>query len=79
MKDTVITAKNKRRELFTFLVCLAAAVIVNTSCIIYFDTQWIELFTQIGYTFCIAAILYVLSWVVRLIWRLFHRKFNFFG
>lgn len=78
MKDTVITAKNKRRELFVFLACLAAAVIVNASCIIYFDTQWIELFTQFGYAFCVAASLYVLSWVVRLIWRLFRRRFNIF-
>ena len=49
MKDTVITADVKRRELWTLLACFVVANVVNWVAIIKFATPWYEVFSQIGY------------------------------
>ena len=73
MKDTLITARRKKRELIWFGLCFAAAVLINLGAIIYFKTPWYELFTQIGYTLVITAVLYVISGLVRLVVHLFKK------
>ncbi len=74
MKDTLITARRKRIELKTALVCLLLAVLVNIGCIIYFHTPFYEVFTQIGYTLMIALGFYLVYTAVRLIVWLFRKK-----
>ena len=73
MKDTLVTARRKRKELLCFGICLAAAVLVNLGAIIYFGTPWYELFTQAGYTLMIAIALYAIAAVVRLVINLFRK------
>ena len=74
MKDTLITARRKRIELKTALVCLLLAVLVNIGSIIYFHTPFYEVFTQIGYTLMIALGFYLVYTAVRLIVWLFRKK-----
>ena len=71
MKDTVITAATKRRELYVWLGCLVVANIINVVAIIKFQSPWYELFTQVGYMFVTSLVLYALVLVVRLSWRIF--------
>lgn len=67
MKDLVIPAHRVKTELIIMASCLAIAVMVNIGCIIAYHTPWYEVFTQIGFTCVVAAILYVASILVRLI------------
>ena len=71
MKDTVISAATKRRELYIWLACFVVANIVNVVTIIKFQTSWLEIFTQIGYVVITSLVLYVLVLIVRLAWRIF--------
>lgn len=70
MKDTVITADVKRRELWILLGCFVVANVVNWVAIIKFATPWYEVFSQIGYVVVATCILYILLWVLRLGWSL---------
>lgn len=74
MKDTVITAKAKRRELWVVLGCFAAACLINVAAIVRYRTDWSEIFSQLGYVVCIAAVFYLLVWAVRLVVGLFRRR-----
>lgn len=67
LNDSVITGRQKVREIIIFLVCFAAAFIVNIYSIIRFSTPWTEIFTQIGFVCIITGILYVLVWIIRII------------
>lgn len=73
MKDTVISAAVKRRELMIWLVCFVVANIVNWVAIIKFDTPWYEVFTQIGYVVVSSLVLYVLLLLVRIAYRILRR------
>lgn len=70
MKDTLITAQRKKKELVTALVCLALSFLLNIVCIIVYKTPFREVFTQLGYVVAIAVGLYVLWTAVRLLIRL---------
>ena len=74
MKDTLITARRKKTELLTALVCLGIACLLNIGCIIYYHTPFSEVFTQIGYVCFIALGLYLIWTAIRLIVWLFRRK-----
>ena len=69
MKDTVITAEAKRRELWILLGCFVVANVVNWVAIIKFAAPWYEVFTQIGYVTVTTTILYLLLAVLRIAWR----------
>ena len=68
MKDTIISAKTKRRELIILLVCFAVANIVNWCAIIKFAAPWYEIFTQIGYVVVTTLVLYALLAMARVAW-----------
>ena len=74
MKDTLITAERKVKELKAAGVCLLLAVLLNIGCIIYYHTPFYEVFTQIGYTVMIAFGFYLIYTAIRLIIWLFRRK-----
>ena len=74
MKDTLITAERKKKELLTALVCLGIAFLINIGCIIYYHTPFYEVFTQIGYTVVIALGFYIIWTAIRLILWLFRKK-----
>lgn len=74
MKDTLITARRKKTELITALVCLGLAFLLNLGCILYYHTPATELFSQLGYVVVIAIVLYLVWTGLRLIVRLFRKR-----
>lgn len=66
MRDTVITARTKRREAVVLTSCLLAAVLLNVYAIVSYHRPWTELFSQIGYVVVIAVTLYAVVWAMRL-------------
>ncbi len=73
MKDTVISAHVKRREITIWLVCFAVANIVNWAAIIRFSTPWYEVFTQLGYVTVTSLLLYGLVMLLRMAWYVLRR------
>lgn len=75
MKDTLITARRKKTEIITALVCFALAFLLNIVCIIVYKTPFKEVFTQIGYIVVISVALYVIWTAIRLlVWLIRGRK-----
>ena len=70
MKDTIITAQFKRRELCILLACFVVANIANWVAIIRFSAPWYEVFTQIGYVLFTTVVIYALIALVRVAWRI---------
>ena len=60
MKDTLITARQKKRALIALLVCFIAAFGLNLGAIIGYGTPWYEIFTQIGFVVVITLALYLI-------------------
>ena len=63
MKDVVIKKESVRLALWLCAACLIVAVGLNAGAIVAYHRPWTELFTQIGYTLCIAFGLWLLSLV----------------
>ena len=73
MKDIVITQKHIVRELYMILGCFVLACLVNVGAIIAYDRPWSELWSQIGFVIFIAAGIYVLLAVGRILICLFRK------
>ncbi len=67
MKDTILTAQWKKRELITGLVCFLLANLANLYAIIAYDTPPIELITSLGYVLVATVFLYGVWCVLRLL------------
>ncbi|MCX4333686.1 MAG: hypothetical protein OSJ55_02275 [Bacteroidales bacterium] len=67
MKDTLITANAKRRELWIIAGCFIAACLMNVYAIVTYHRPWTEFFSQIGYVIVISLGIYAVQWIVRLI------------
>ncbi len=64
MKDTIITSKQKKTEIITWLICFLIANLVNLYAIItHRESSFTELYTSIGYVFILSIILYI-SWII---------------
>lgn len=63
----VIPETTLKRELIPAAICLVDAILLNVYAIIHYGGGWGEVFTQIGYTVIIAAILYVAVTALRLL------------
>jgi hypothetical protein len=71
MKDTVITARAKKRELWILLACFVVANITNWVAIIRFSAPWYEVFTQIGYVVVTSLVIYALIAVLRIAFKVY--------
>ncbi|MFT4222236.1 hypothetical protein [Dysgonomonas sp.] len=68
MKDTIITARQKKREVITWLVCFLIANLINFYAIVtYEDTSFSELFTSLGYVFVASLAIYFLWTIIRIL------------
>jgi len=78
MKDIVITARRRKTELYTFLVCFILANLANLYSIITYRTSYVELITSIGYVTVAAVILYAIWTFLRIVYyglvSLFRKK-----
>ena len=66
MKDTIITARRKRIEVITFLICFILANLANLYAVIAYKTPAIELLTSLGYVLALALFFYIVWCLVRL-------------
>jgi hypothetical protein len=71
MKDTIITAQAKKRELWILLACFVVANITNWVAIIRFSAPWYEVFTQIGYVVVTSLVIYALIAVLRIAFKVY--------
>lgn len=71
MKDTVITAQAKKRELWILLACFVVANITNWVAIIRFSAPWYEVFTQIGYVVVTTLVIYALIAILRIAFKVY--------
>ncbi len=67
MKDTVITARRKKIEVFTFIACIVVAIGLNIYAIAKYSTPWSEVYSQIVYVLVIGCVIYALWSVLRLL------------
>lgn len=67
MKDTVLTARRKRIELWTMLACLLVANGVNLYAIIAYGADYSELLTSFFYVLAFAVVLYGVWTLLRLL------------
>lgn len=76
MNNTVITAKRKKTEVITWLVCFIIANLANLYAIItYSNTSFMELLTSLGYVFITSLALYFLWSAIRIV---FYRSKSLF-
>ena len=71
MKDTIITAQAKKRELWILLACFVVANVTNWVAIIRFSAPWYEVFTQIGYIVVTSLVIYALIAVLRIAFKVY--------
>jgi hypothetical protein len=76
MKDTVITAKRKKIELISGLVCFVIANFVNLYAIFTYRTSGVEMLTSIGYVvvfslflYCVWSLLRIVLWGLKALFR----------
>ena len=79
MKDTVITPKQKKRELYILLVAFIIANILNLISIVKYSTPTKELITQLPVVVAVTLFLYGTAVVLRLIWWLLNGLIRIFN
>ena len=67
MKDTIITARRKKIEIFTWLVCFVISFLLNWYAIAEFGASYTELYTSIFYVLLFACVLYGVWTLIRLL------------
>lgn len=67
MKDTIITARRKKIELITLLVCFVIANLIHLYAIIDYHAPFIEMITSIFYIIVFTFILYAFWGILRLL------------
>ena len=63
-----------RREFIIWLIAFLFSNLLNVYGIIHYKTNWIELFTQLGYVFVLSLLLYFLVALIRLIVGIIRRR-----
>ena len=80
MKDTVLTARRKKIEIITLLVCFVLANLVNLYAIITYHRSMMEMITSIFYIIIFAFVFYDAWALLRLLFygvkALFTKKRN---
>ena len=69
MKDTVLTARHKKRELIILLVCFILASLLNIYAIIKYDAAFVEIITSFFYVLSFTVVLYMAAWIFRLLYK----------
>jgi len=76
MRETVITAAHKKRELYILAVCTLAAIVMNIIGIVKFNTPATELITQLPWVLLLALLLYVIQALLRFIFYLVFKSWK---
>lgn len=67
MKDTLITARRKKTELLTLLVCFVIGNLANLYAIVSYETPFSEMLTSIFYVLVFSWVLYVFWTILRIL------------
>ena len=67
MKDTIVTARRKKIELITLLICFVVSNLINLYAIIAYHAPFTEMITSIFYIIIFAFVLYALWGILRLL------------
>lgn len=67
MKDTILTARRKKIELITWLVCFVAVNLANLYAIIAYDSSFMEMLTSIFYVILCTFVLYAFWGILRIL------------
>ena len=67
MKDTLITARRKKTELLTLLVCFVIGNLANLYAIVSYETPFSEMLTSIFYVLVFSCVLYVFWTILRIL------------
>lgn len=67
MKNTVITARRKKIELLTLLICFVIGNLANLYAIISYDTPFSEMLTSFFYVLAFSCVLYAFWTVLRIL------------
>jgi hypothetical protein len=70
MKDVNISVKRQKIELKWLLGCFCLAFLLNITAIIIYKTAWNEVFTQLWWVLFLAVGFYVISFIVRWLYRI---------
>ena len=65
MKDTIITVKEKRREIILLLISFIVSNIINVVGIIVYKTSIKEIFTELPRVFILTFVLYFIGLAIR--------------
>lgn len=76
MKDIIITSKTIKREIIVWVGALMVAQLMNVYAIAKFNTQWSELYSQLGYVVVLSVVLYLLIALVRWLVKLIRGSFR---
>lgn len=68
MKDIIIKGSRIKRELKFWLVSFLIAVIINIYAIIEYNTNWIEIFSQLHIVVIVSILIYILLILIRSVW-----------
>ena len=66
MKDTILTVRRKKIEIWSLLVCFVIANLLHVYAIIEYGASFMELFTSFFYVLAFSVFLYVVWCVLRL-------------
>jgi len=76
IKDITITAKQIKGELILFLVCFLIGFVINFIAIIWYGSNWSELFTSLHYVIVFGLFLYAIWSGIRFLLLLLKRIFQ---
>ena len=74
MKEPLFTAKQQKREIVYILACLVLAIGVNVFSIIFYGTEWEELYTQWFYVLVLAIAFHYMTLLFRLIFARWSKR-----
>ena len=67
MKQIVITAKDFYREAKILLCCFLFCMTINAVAIVFYNTDWSELVSQLGLVFFLTVVFYAILAIGRMI------------
>ena len=67
MKDTILTARRKKTELFTLFLCFIIANLVNLYSIFTYNTPLTEMITSFFYVLIFSVALYIIWSLLRIL------------
>nr|WP_315146453.1 hypothetical protein [uncultured Flavobacterium sp.] len=76
MKDITISGKRIRQELINLLVCFSIGFLINCSAIIWYGTNWSELFTSLHYVLLFGLFIYGIWSLIRLVYFFLKKYFR---